>query len=181
MEHRILSLEKQLEQKQQIIEKLLINNNVQVQALLLMDKDTKKPTKENDTMKKVPLNGDNESKIVNKGKPTKETEKPARRELSPSKQKPSESVKENKENEISEQNERKKMVYLVGDSLLHGIHERGLTNKQTNVKVKAHGGATTRDMLDHIKPALRRQPDTIIVHCGTNDLTANVNTIELKY
>ena len=40
------------------------------------------------------------------------------------------------------------------------------------------GGATTRDMIDHIKPVLRRVPDTIILRCGTNDLTSSVSTIE---
>ena len=46
------------------------------------------------------------------------------------------------------------------------------------MKVKAHGGATTRDMIDHVKPVLRRAPDTIILHCGTNNLASNVYTIE---
>lgn len=174
LEHRILSLEKQLEQKQQIIEKLLINNNVQVQALLQMDKVTKTSTKESHTLNKASFNGDNRSKGENNGKPTKETAKTSKAESLPSKQQKSGSVNAN---ENTDQNEAKKVVYLVGDSLLHGIHERGLTKKHS-VKVKAHGGATTRDMIDHIKPVLRRQPDTIIVHCGTNDLTANVNTIE---
>ena len=174
LEHRILSLEKQLEQKQQIIEKLLINNNVQVQALLQMDKVTKTSTKESHTLNKASFNGDNSSKGENNGKPTKESAQTSKTELPPSKQKKPGSVNAN---ENTDQDEAKKVVYLVGDSLLHGIHERGLTKKH-NVKVKAHGGAMTRDMIDHIKPVLRRQPDTIIVHCGTNDLTTNVNTIE---
>ena len=173
LEHRSSSLEKQLEQKQQIIEKLLINNNVQVQALLQVDKVAKTPTKESNTLNKASFNGNNRSKSENNGKPTKETAKTSKAESPPSKQQKPVSVNAS---ESTEQNEAKKVIYLVGDSLLHGIHECGLTKKH-NVKVKAHGGATTRDMIDHIKPVLRRQPDTIIVHCGTNDLTANVNTI----
>ena len=185
LEHRILSLERQLEQnqqiferqleqKQQIIEKLLINNNVQFQALLQTDQVTKTPTKENHTLNKVSFNRDNRSKREDHGKPSKEHAKTSKAESPPSKQQKPGSVNAN---EDTEQNEAKKLVYLVGDSLLHGIHERGLTRKH-NVKVKAHGGATTRDIIDHIKPVLRRQPDTIIVHCATNDLTADVNTIE---
>ena len=59
LEHRIISLEKQLEQKQQIIEKLLINNNTQVQALLQKDKAMKPSTKGNLTVNKASLIGVN--------------------------------------------------------------------------------------------------------------------------
>ena len=82
-----------------------------------------------------------------------------------------------KTSDIVKQDEAKKLVYLVGDSLLNGIHERGHPKKH-NIKVKDHGGATTRDMVDHAKPVLRRAPDTIILHCGTNDLISNVKMIE---
>ena len=44
--------------------------------------------------------------------------------------------------------------------------------------VRANPGATTRDILDHIKPALRKKPDVVIIHCGTNDLTSQEKTIE---
>ena len=33
-------------------------------------------------------------------------------------------------------------------------------------------------MVDFIKPYLRKKPDAIILHCGTNDLTKGVNTVE---
>ena len=42
----------------------------------------------------------------------------------------------------------------------------------------ANPGATTRDILEHIKPTLRKKPDVVIVHCGTNDLTSQEKTIE---
>ena len=34
------------------------------------------------------------------------------------------------------------------------------------------------DILDHIKPALRKKPDIIIIYCGSNDLTSQEKTIE---
>ena len=47
------------------------------------------------------------------------------------------------------------------------------------MQIKRHGGATTEDIKDHIKPVLRKKPDLIIVHAGTNDLTNDrVNTID---
>ena len=31
------------------------------------------------------------------------------------------------------------------------------------------------DMIDHLKPSLRKAPDEIIIHAGTNDIINNVN------
>ena len=38
-------------------------------------------------------------------------------------------------------------------------------------------GATTEDMLDYFKPMVRKKPDTVIIHTGTNDLTNGVKTM----
>ena len=46
------------------------------------------------------------------------------------------------------------------------------------MKVIAHPGSTTDDMLDYIKPVVRKKPDTLIFHTGTNDLTNGVNTMK---
>ena len=134
----------------------------------------KQSKKENLIVKKAPFNGMNHTKSEKNSKRAKKATKTTESESSPSKQQKSYS---GHANDNVEQNEAKKLVCLIGDSLLNGTHERGLTKKH-NVKVKAHGGATTRDMVDHVKPVLRRAPDTIILHCGTNDLTSNVSTIE---
>ena len=59
------------------------------------------------------------------------------------------------------------------------IHERGV-NKDANSKLKLrkHPGASSVDILDHIKPILRRQPDKIIVHAGTNDISKGINYLK---
>ena len=80
------------------------------------------------------------------------------------------------ESETKSDNE-KKNVFIVGDSLVNGINERGLAKQHEEVVIKAHGGATTRDMVDYIKPVLRKKPDVVILHTGTNDLTKGVDTI----
>ena len=54
---------------------------------------------------------------------------------------------------------------------LNNIQGRGLAKKH-NLTVRANPGATPRDILDHIKPALRKKPDVIIIHCGSNDITS---------
>ena len=46
------------------------------------------------------------------------------------------------------------------------------------MKIRPHPGATTVDMIDYIKPELRHKPDIIILHCGTNGITNDVNTVK---
>ena len=41
-----------------------------------------------------------------------------------------------------------------------------------------HPGSTNEDMLDYIKPILRRKSDTLIIHTGINDLINGVNTMK---
>ena len=73
----------------------------------------------------------------------------------------------------------KRNIAIIGDSMLSGLNAKGLIkNKTDKVKVYTHSGATTDDLIDHINPILRKDPDVIIVHGGTNDITNNVNTIE---
>ena len=45
-----------------------------------------------------------------------------------------------------------------------------------NIKVRSYGGATTRDMVDHIKRSHLSKPDVIIIHAGTIDLTKEEKT-----
>ena len=63
--------------------------------------------------------------------------------------------------------------------MLNGIHERGM-NKDENIKVKIrkYPGASSIDILDHIKPSLRKAPEQIIIHAGTNDISNNTNYLK---
>ena len=60
--------------------------------------------------------------------------------------------------------------------MLNGIEEKGL-NKDVkfNIKVRKYPGASSIDILDHLKPTLRKEPDEIIIYAGTNDLTNGSN------
>ena len=44
------------------------------------------------------------------------------------------------------------------------------------MKIKPHPGAASINMCDYIKRELRLQPDIIILHCGTNDISSETNT-----
>ena len=80
----------------------------------------------------------------------------------------------NKETKQAAKTERKNII-VIGDSILNGIEERGIC-KHHNVKVRPHPGAATNDIVDDIKPAARKRPDVLLIHCGTNDITNSVNT-----
>ena len=41
-----------------------------------------------------------------------------------------------------------------------------------------HPGSTNEDMLDYIKPILRRKSDTLIIHTSINDLINGVSTMK---
>ena len=43
-----------------------------------------------------------------------------------------------------------------------------LDAKKHDVKVRAHSGATSGDLIDHINPVARRKPNLVVVHVGTN-------------
>ena len=63
-------------------------------------------------------------------------------------------------------------IEIVGDSMINGITPVGLNSKcKRRLRVKPYGGVTSEDLVDHICPTLRRKPDVIAIHIGTNDIT----------
>ena len=72
----------------------------------------------------------------------------------------------------------KKQAVIIGDSILNGVNERGIKSKHFSVSIQPYSGANSNDIVDYIKPIIRKSPDDIIIHMGTNDLKKNINTIE---
>ena len=71
---------------------------------------------------------------------------------------------------------KKIRVEILGDSMLNDVQEKELNkNTDINIKIRKYPGASSTDMLDHIRPSLRKEPDQIIIHAGTNDLTNDHN------
>ena len=62
--------------------------------------------------------------------------------------------------------------------MLNGINDEGLSDDWYKVKVRNHSGATTEDICDFIKPEVRKKPDIIIAHAGTNDIPNNTTLFE---
>ena len=64
---------------------------------------------------------------------------------------------------------RRKEIIIAGDSILKHLQSHKMS-KNSRVKVSSFPECTTLDMKDHIKPLLRRNPDEVIIHVGTNSL-----------
>ena len=48
----------------------------------------------------------------------------------------------------------------------------GLSRKYKNrFRIKSYGGEISEDLVDHIRPTLRRKPGVILTHIGTNAIT----------
>ena len=58
-------------------------------------------------------------------------------------------------------------ICTAGDSIVSGLQPDLLSQKH-KVKVKRFSGANVRYMHENIKPILRRKPEYIILHVGTN-------------
>ena len=50
--------------------------------------------------------------------------------------------------------------------------------KDHSVKIRPHSGATSIGMRHYIKPELCDQPDVIILHCGTNDISNEIHSLK---
>ena len=74
-------------------------------------------------------------------------------------------------------NKRKKIhVEILGYSMLNGVQEKGLNkNAALSIKIRKYLYASSTDILGHIRPSLRIEPDQIIIHAGTKDLTNDHN------
>ena len=60
-------------------------------------------------------------------------------------------------------------VATIGDSVVSGLKQELLSNKKHQVKVRCCRGTTVEDMFDYVKPILKRKPDYVVLHVGTNN------------
>ena len=57
------------------------------------------------------------------------------------------------------------MVLVAGDSIVQHVHGWELSDDEMHV-----AGAKTEDIEDYLKPSIRREPEEIILHVGTNNI-----------
>ena len=61
-------------------------------------------------------------------------------------------------------------VSVVGDSMIKHINGYKMSKANTKVRVSSFAGCTTQDMADYIKPIIRKKPNKLVLHVGTNNL-----------
>ena len=59
--------------------------------------------------------------------------------------------------------------------MVNGIDEKRLSQKHGNVKVFQFSGAKIEDTNQCIISIIKKQPDYLILHTGTNDATTNLS------
>ena len=205
LEDRILSLENQLDLKQKIIEKLMETPKVDVTPTRNEKEKSPGPkstSTANDFVQPIDLTSKEgvqtkASKKKNNPKANKNNESSKNTDTSRDQQTVKTGQQKQVENEVqceqaarsNEDGKRsntarkaandntKKRIFLVGDSIVNGIQEKGLSTKH-NIRIRRCPGDTTKDLVDHVKPIARKQPDLVLFHFGTNDITNEVNTEE---
>ena len=65
---------------------------------------------------------------------------------------------------------KKKLVFIAGDSIIQHVQGWKLSTSDKHVAVKSFSGARISDMDDYLKPLLRKEPDEVILHVGTNNI-----------
>ena len=73
---------------------------------------------------------------------------------------------------VQQRNINQKEVFIVGDSIVKNLQGHRIS-KDPKVKVWSFPGCTSKDMKDHIQPLLRRNPQEIILHVGTNSIRSS--------
>ena len=64
----------------------------------------------------------------------------------------------------------KNTILIATDSIYNQIDEKRLSRKY-NVRVRAFSGASVEDMYWYLYPLLKKEPDYVILHVGTNNCT----------
>ena len=59
--------------------------------------------------------------------------------------------------------------------MINHVNGYQVSKKLENCKVpiRSFSGSKARCMKDHMKPSMRKKPDHVILHIGTNDLNSN--------
>ena len=64
---------------------------------------------------------------------------------------------------------------IVGDSVVNGIDEKRLSKRHGNVKFFHFSEARIDDINRYIIPIIKKYPDYLILHVGTNSATTNTS------
>ena len=83
---------------------------------------------------------------------------------------PTENINNADNNTLQQNNEewRKGTTLFWGDSTISGLIEKKMSTK-SKIKIRYFPGAKIKDMYHYAIPLLKKRPENIILHLGTND------------
>ena len=71
----------------------------------------------------------------------------------------------------------KKNIVVIGDSIIKNVDAMNVS-RGDSVEIRPHHGASMEDLIDRTKPSIRKNPDIVVIHTGTNDLQNNGNIVK---
>ena len=60
-------------------------------------------------------------------------------------------------------------LLIASDSIFNNLEEKRLKKYNFNTKVRCFSGSTISDMYDYLTPLLKKEPDHILLHVGSNN------------
>ena len=75
---------------------------------------------------------------------------------------------------------KRKIFYILSDSMMNGIDEKRISNNKIEVKVECHGGCTVERMFTHLDTLVKYKPDYVLLHVGTNNCTNSTSDEMLR-
>ena len=116
---------------------------------------------------------ENENKNITHIDPKQSTPLPTNADNASTKENADNSEDNSSINSCDINSKSKKLIVILGDSMLKHLNGWEMTKKVKNdwkIFVKHFSDATTNYMEDYMKPSLRKDPNHIILHVGTNVL-----------
>ena len=84
--------------------------------------------------------------------------------------------------ESSQKKQKGKRVFILGDSILKYVNDYKITKKLDNCKIylKSFSGAKIKCMENYVQHTMRTNPDHIVIHVGTKDLSSKNESAEIS-
>jgi hypothetical protein len=84
-------------------------------------------------------------------------------------------VKVDLKTSFNQNNRTRKNILIAGTSMIGGLKPT-MMSRRHKIKVSSNGGANLGDMRHHLTALLRKKPDHLILHAGTNDAAEETST-----
>ena len=73
--------------------------------------------------------------------------------------------------------EKNKKIIILGDSMSRYQRPKFLSKNNNLVNIRFHPGTTTEDIVDFVKPVIRKKPDAVIIHAGHTNGTITMKLV----